>query len=358
MKILLLGEFSSLHKYLKEGLKALGHDVTLVSSGDGWKKIGGQDMLLPNATGSILSRIKSLYFEPFNLVSKIKGYDVVQFIHPQIFSPFINKQLFYRIKENNNVISLVAAGSDYAFWKSYMDGKFEHSSFDYDKGMVNDYNPQKIKGFLKTQIEKVIIPEFDVIIPSLYEYAIGYEHCENNYSVIPFPINTDKISYTENVVRDKVVFFHGINNEAKKGTPFIREALNRLKRNFPDDVEIVIDGHMPFDKYMDVMSKANVVVDQCCGYGYGINACLSMAQGKIVVSGSHKETLEAFGINESPMVCAYPDSDYLYKAFRNILKRKKEFPEWGFKSREYIEDLHYYKKVAKLYLEAWLSTNK
>ena len=37
MRILLLGEYSRLHNTLKEGLIALGHQVILVGSGDGFK---------------------------------------------------------------------------------------------------------------------------------------------------------------------------------------------------------------------------------------------------------------------------------------------------------------------------------
>jgi len=37
MRILLVGEFSRLHNSLKEGLIALGHEVVLISNGDGFK---------------------------------------------------------------------------------------------------------------------------------------------------------------------------------------------------------------------------------------------------------------------------------------------------------------------------------
>ena len=37
MKILLLGEYSNVHWTLAEGLRQLGHHVTVVSDGDGWK---------------------------------------------------------------------------------------------------------------------------------------------------------------------------------------------------------------------------------------------------------------------------------------------------------------------------------
>ena len=37
MKILLLGEYSNVHNTLAQGLRALGHEVVVASSGDGWK---------------------------------------------------------------------------------------------------------------------------------------------------------------------------------------------------------------------------------------------------------------------------------------------------------------------------------
>src|SRR5699024_360448 len=90
--------------------------------------------------------------------------------------------------------------------------------------------------------------------------------------VLPFPINIEEISYTENIIKDKIVIFHGLNREASKGTGFIREAMEKLQENYKDEVEIIIDGYMPFDSYMKLLSKVNVVVDQCLTYGYGINA--------------------------------------------------------------------------------------
>ena len=37
MKILLLGEYSGVHSTLAEGLRGLGHRVTVASNGDFWK---------------------------------------------------------------------------------------------------------------------------------------------------------------------------------------------------------------------------------------------------------------------------------------------------------------------------------
>ena len=37
MKILLLGEYSNVHATLADGLRKLGHQVTVLSNGDFWK---------------------------------------------------------------------------------------------------------------------------------------------------------------------------------------------------------------------------------------------------------------------------------------------------------------------------------
>ena len=352
MKILLLGEFSSLHKYLKEGFQALGHDVTLASSGDGWKKIGGADIVFPSTSGNFFQRLKALIFDTWLISRKFKGYDVVQLINPVIFSLRINRMIFDFVKKNNRVVSLVAAGLDYALVKSYKAGRFDYYMFDEDKSMLNIFNENTKRGVRLASDCDYIEKNVDVIIPSLYEYTMCHNSTKVSH-VIPFPINTDEIEYNENIVGEKVVIFHGLNSEKKKGTRFIREALERLQANYPNEVEVIIDGHMPFDKYLEVISRSNVVIDQCLSYAYGINACISMAQGKVVMAGARKESLEAFGIDACPIIGITPSVDQIYSQLEYILENKNLIPEMGKKSREYVETLHNYKIVAQQYIDIY-----
>ena len=46
MKILLLGEFSAYFSNLKDGLVHLGHDVDMINSGDSWKKIESNQVVV------------------------------------------------------------------------------------------------------------------------------------------------------------------------------------------------------------------------------------------------------------------------------------------------------------------------
>ncbi|HGE5982512.1 TPA: glycosyltransferase, partial [Vibrio cholerae] len=78
MKILLLGEFSALHKNLKEGLVELGHDVTIAASGDGFKRIPADISFESNLSG-ILGKVQRRIL-PLLSLSEMKDFDVVQLI--------------------------------------------------------------------------------------------------------------------------------------------------------------------------------------------------------------------------------------------------------------------------------------
>src|SRR5690554_132310 len=129
MKILLIGEFSAFHKNLKEGLVALGHDVTIAANGNGWKKIPF-DIDLSLASTSIIDRLKyrKMLFE---FSRRIKGYDVVQLVNPFVFPVhlFPYKYAMTQLKRNNKKLFLAAAGSDSNFWL-YGRKKLKYGPFD------------------------------------------------------------------------------------------------------------------------------------------------------------------------------------------------------------------------------------
>lgn len=354
MNILLVGEYSGLHCYLKQGLCELGHHVLLAANGDGYKKIPGADIPLSIPGASGLKGVFDNYLDPLFRASKLQGFDVAQYISPVMY-PYRIREYAYRILMNNNTVnSLVAAGSDLALVRAYESGIFDYYIYDNDKS----YKDRYYSGSKETKIEKRIIKKADVIIPSLYEYSVGYGLEKKLSQVIPFPINSREIKYEVNRPKDKIVFFHGLNREKKKGTEYILKAFEHLQAAYPNEVEVVAKGHMPLSEYLDVMQKANVVVDQCLSYGYGINACLAMAQGKIVISGCRKETLDAFGIEKTPMLLATPSVDQLYAQMSEIVENREKIPEMGFLSRKYVETVHDHVKVAQRYVDAWQSTGK
>ncbi len=130
MRILLIGEFSRLHNSLKEGLIANGHEVLLVSNGDGFKNYPSD--ISTRATfcaGSIGSFIKKMVFRLFQFdlmkfehgvrfyfrLNQLKNFDVVQFINESAIQtqPAFERYLISKIVSNNKKCFLLCCGPDY-----------------------------------------------------------------------------------------------------------------------------------------------------------------------------------------------------------------------------------------------------
>ena len=132
MKILLLGEFSGLHKNLQAGLRHSGHEVNLVSWGDGFKKIFG-DINPPNPPKkNTISRVM-FRWTYYNFLKNLSGYDVVQLMSPYVllekYFPYVCA--LELLKKNNGRVFLLAAGSDAFFWQ-YVRPQLRYGVFDDD----------------------------------------------------------------------------------------------------------------------------------------------------------------------------------------------------------------------------------
>ena len=351
MKVLLLGEYSSLHRFLKEGLQELGVEVTLVANGDGWKNISGADRYLYGTSNTKIGRSYHRIIEPYMIAKDFKGYDVVQVINTKLYSHRINKDIMRRIKLQNGLFSLAACGVDYRLCQAYKEGKFDYYLFDYEKPREYFGNTKYSQKWIENDI--AIENMADIIIPSMYDYTVGYSENPSLNGVIPLPINLKGIKYEDNVVGDKVVFFHGISRPSVKGTPFIKEALEKLKEKYPSDVEVIITEKLPYDEYVKVMKKTNIAIDQCCCHSYGINACISLGQGKVVLSNNSEMNMDVLNVGSSPIISIKPDSNQIFSELCKVLDNKKQILETGRKSRIYVEDTHDHVKVAKMYIDAW-----
>lgn len=356
MKILLVGEFSSFHKYLKDGLVKLGHEVVIVANGDGWKNIPC-DLTWQSPYKGIIGKLHSFY-KLLILSKQLVEYDVVQLIAPSFLPKKfkINRMFINFLSRNNKKLFLIGAGA--SDQNTYI-ANFFHYHFKY-KQLYNEIAKEanyKLWSQSEAGIDynKWLHKKINGYIPIMYEYAepyrmVGYDKL---CPTIPIPINLEKVNYQPNLVGKKVVFFHGLNREGVKGTPLIREALERLEKNFPEEVEVIIDGKMPLDKYLQVINKTNVLIDQTYSASSGVNGLIGMAMGKVVVGGGEPECLKEFGAESCPMIPVYPSVDDIYSKLENILKNKDQIPAMGKASREYIEKFHNYEKIAQKFLSVW-----
>lgn len=357
MKILLLGEFSGLHLNLKEGLEALGHHVDIASSGDGWKKISSDIDFSSRYSGTV-GKIDKL-LKLIKVLPKFKGYDVVQLIAPLVFSNIVSLNVFMikYLSKNNGKLFLLGAG---AVGENSAIADFLQNEYKYPQL----YNEVYLRGYdswgqttVGRRYNKWLLNIIDGYIPIMYEYAQAYRNI--NYKklcpTVPIPINTDKIKYQIKQDIDKVIIFHGLNRPYEKGTPLIKAAMDKLKNNYPDKVECIIDGKMPLDDYLKLLSKVDVVVDQVYTVSVGMNGVYNLAMGKVVVGGGEEEFLKEFNIDTSPLIEIEANVDDIYKQLEFLVLNKEKIKDISIESRIFAEQVHNYKEIASKYLSIWQS---
>jgi hypothetical protein len=352
MNILLLGEFSALHKNLKEGLQELGHKAVIASSGDGWKNVP-RDIDLNYQARSILGKARR-YFYPLEKLREMSGFDVVQLMNPFIFyDRFFPSRIFIdQVAKRNDKFFMLAAGDDSYFWR-YGRRELKYGPFD----DFLKYDTKAKKYFMENDdafhFNNYVINKAEGIIPIMHEYEKSYEGHPKIRKAIPIPINTTKVKYTVNRPGEKLIIFHGLNRYGFKGTRHIEDAFRLLAQKYPNDLELIIDGKMSLDEYLSLMDRVNVVIDQTSSYSCGVNAIYALAMGKVVLGGAEPESLISLGVESTPVVNIEPNSASIVSNIEMLLEQKKNFEQLGFESRKFAEDVHGHIKVACQYVKAW-----
>ncbi|HWR45838.1 hypothetical protein [Sporomusa sp.] len=348
MKILLLGEFSGVHKNLKEGLVELGHRVTTASSGDGWKNIPA-DIVYAYGGYGLVNKLRRV-IDPIIKLPYFIGYDVVQLINPFIFSYRINAILQDIILQLNDRVFLLAAGCDSVYCKN--SDRHQYSPCETCKKIdLNDtcnFKKEELLHFNRTLADKV-----QGIIPIAYDYAEVYRNYRKLRKSIPLPINTKEILYKDNIVQNKLILFHGINREGFKGTPLIQQAAEYVQQKYPNDVTVIIDGKMPLNRYLEVVDQAHVIIDQLYSQAYGVNAIYALAKGKVVLGGSEEHSLGEFGWAQSPVINIRPSVTDIIEKFEYLIENRQQIRDWGFQGRKHVETVHDHINVAKQYVSTW-----
>lgn len=377
MKVLLVGEYSNLHNSLKEGLIALGHEVTLVSTGDSFKNLSTDHSIHASFTeskiGNILFRflrkIKILNLEKsekalrfFFFIQKQKQFDCIQLINSNAIEsyPFINQWLYKQLLKKTKNLNLLVCGDEVPIVDFYLKNKnfyniltpmLEDESLKIHFSYPLKYTQKsykKVFDFLKNHCNSIITSDFDYEIPMK---KMGFKT-----HFIPNPINCDKIVFNENKVTDKIVILLGINRFSyyKKGIVYFEQALKIIKEKYSDKVEIIISENVPYKEYVKIINKSHIVLDQIFAHDQGYNALTAMAQGKVVFTGAEKDWLQYFNLEENNVaINALPNVEDIVSKLDFLINNPKKIEIIGKNTRKFIEKEHHYIQIATKYLEAW-----
>lgn len=364
MKILLLGEYSNVHWTLSEGLKALGHQVTVISDGDYWKDYQ-RDINLKRKSLGKWDTLRYLW-QVKRLWPKLRGYDIVQLINP-IFLDLRAERIwpyYAELRKHNKRIVLGAYGIDY-YWVSegLKPDTFRYSDF-YLNGTLrhNRFNDEMIADWIegpKGELNRHIACDCDAIVSGLYEYDVCYRpHYPQKTTYIPFPINLTTISPCERWQQgEKIRFFIGIQKARNeyKGTDIMLSALQKLQARYPDRMEIVKVENVPYHTYQQLLDHSHVLLDQLYSYTPAMNGLLAMAKGMVLVGGGEEEQYELIHETKRPIVNVQPyEEDVIRQIEQQLLQQPTHMQQMADESVEYIRQHHDHIKVARQYEQLYL----
>jgi glycosyltransferase involved in cell wall biosynthesis len=371
MKILLMGEYSNVHATLAEGLRKLGHHVTVLSNGDFWKNYPRDIDLVrkPGKLGGIMYMMK-LYTN----VHKLRGYDIVQLINPMFLELKAERifPIYQYLRKHNKKIILGGFGMDY-YWVSVCckDKPLRYSDFNIGDELRTNADALKERkdwlGTEKGRLNQMIAEDCDGIITGLYEYWACYQPgFPQKTTFIPFPIKPKLItsgngnSYTnaENHqvipldIPKKVKLFIGINKSRSeyKGTDIMLKAAQAIAKKYPDKAELRIAESIPFAEYVKMMNGSDAILDQLYSYTPSMNPLEAMARGIICIGGGEPENYEIIHEDKlRPIINVLPNYESVYQELEHLVLHPELVPLLKQQSIEYISKHHDYIKVAKRY---------
>ncbi len=364
MNILIIGEFSAFAKHLKNGFKQLGHNVTIVKTGDGWKKIEGDsdDIYYENNCLKLLGlkipgskyifALKNNRYITNELNKRFcqKKIDLIfvvnyAFLRTNIFTVGVHINFIKKSIVNGTKLIMSACGGDPALYYTYPDY----------------YKMIGVKEKLADDRYSFLLNFSDILIPTCYMYWYSSsKYCDKfGYRVkinksIPLPITIEKKYVFKSCVGNKIIIFHGINRPINKGTSYIQEAMNRLQNDYPELVKCICKGQMAYSEYVKLFDEIDILVDQTSkfGNGWGINAAIGAMKAKCVLTVCKKENGEQMEIPHIPFIYIEPDSNQIYETLKELVLNPERIDTIKKLSRETAEKFFDCKIIAQKYLNA------
>jgi glycosyltransferase involved in cell wall biosynthesis len=375
MKILLVGEYSRLHNSLKEGLIALGHEVTLIATGDYFKNYPADIKLHRKFETGIWLKVLVSFYKLFGISitsislknqffkhkKELIGFDIVQLINESPFSilPREEKKIITFLKNNNKKLFLLSCGTDYLSVSYALSDAVRYSILE---GYKNGTTPKKkyhyILKYISTpfkELHKFVFSNVNGVIASDIDYHLPLKGNSKYTGLIPNPINTDTLKFIEVPHQDKIHIFLGINrgNYHTKGIHYFEEALSIIQKKYSEKIKIEIVESLPYAEYIEKYNNAHIILDQVLAFDQGYNALEAMAKGKVVFTGAEKEFEAFYNLKKTVAINAVPDSEKIASALEDLILNPEKITVIGANAREFIEKEHNYKKVAQLYIDCW-----
>lgn len=370
MKILLLGEYSNVHRTLRDALRRQGHEVLLCSDGDGWKDYP-RDIDLRRTDMSPMGGLRYLG-RIARLLPRWRGYDVVHVVNPDVFTlrAHWNRRLLHLLQRHNRLLSLGCYGDDYTVVSRMQDDSYLSYTDFYAAGRPIEHpnNAERTAEWtvLKRALCEDITARADCLTACLYEYWKVYDTPEHrdrlHYVPLPIPVASAELiaplaSPAPDAPGTRVRILVGIQTRrtAVKGTDQMLPLLERLAAAHPDRIELEKVENVPFAEYRRLMMHADVLVDQLYSFTPAMNALEAMSHGLVVISGGEEEFYDFIGERElRPIINLRPfDDEANYRTLEASLPDLAHVRRLQRESLAFIRRHHDADAVAEAYVRIW-----
>ena len=365
MKILLIGEYSNVHATLADGLRALGHQVTVASNGDFWKNYP-RDIDLARKPGKIGGML--LMAKILTLLPSWRNYDVVQLIGPMFveLKAEHNFRLYKSLRRHNKKVFLGVHGNDHFVIDACCNKKvLRYSDFNIGDQMRDSDDIRQWKKLwlhsLREKMNRYMAATADGITPGLYEYYACYQPVfPDKTCFIPYPIKVLQSPQPEASKEPPgsrpLRVFIGISKgrSVYKGTDIMLKAAQHVAAKYPEKMKLQIAEGIPFAQYEKMMDGSDVQLDQLYSYTPSMNSLLAMSKGIVVVGGGEPENYAILDETElRPIVNVEPTYESVCQELEQLIMHPECIPTMKQQSIAYIKKHHDYLKVAMQYISFW-----
>lgn len=373
MRILLFGEYSNVHHTLCEALRRAGHEVLLVSDGDGWKDYP-RDIDLRRRQPGPVGSLRYLW-SLLRLLPRLRGFDVVQIINPVFLDvkPRWNRWMFSWLKRHNGIVSVGCFGDDYYVISRMQDDRYLSYTDFFAAGRKIDHevNQRRIAAWLhspKAALTCEVMARADGLVACLYEYWKVYHTPEFeeklHYIALPIEVKDTLASdangadgTTEAAAPLRILFASQKLRGQMKGTDQLEPLFDRLAQEHPGQILLDKIVSVPFDEYQRRVAQADVIVDQLYSFTPAMAALESMSHGKVVISGFEPEYAAFLGDDDEcfpPLLNLRPfEPEANYRLLEETLLDRKKIARLKQNSQAFVKRYHDADVVARQYVEAW-----
>lgn len=367
LKILLIGDASNFHRSLSLGLRRLGHDVVVASSGSGWMNTSRDIDLSRRLPGKAGGLLLTMHINRL-LATTLRGFDIVNISSTGFVDlrPHRVLRTFDRLKKNNRSIFMTLLQTDTFFINECLR---DDSELRYNEWRVNGVPTQyalthdnSLRQWSSDPLRNVcrhIYNNVDGVTTALYEYDVAAHRKLpiDKIGYIGIPVDTSSITPVKMRGHNGCVnFFLGRHRDRclEKGTDILEQAAREVVATSDGKARLTIVENRPYDEYITLLRGAHVVLDQLYSYTPATNALLAMTMAIPVVSGGEPAFYDFIGeTTNRPIINASPDYPTLVASLRNIVDNRTMLPAIGLRSRDFAIKHNDTITVARRALDFW-----